>query len=108
MSGIDKDSTVSSIRISKFGGDSTKWPFFKAQFMALLGNKEVDELLSSSDPVPKDGDVLDATTDALKIKIRKQNRKAFGLLTASIDYATSDGEIVFEDVRAHMDVDKGY
>ena len=50
MSGIDKDSTVSSIRISKFGGDSTKWPFFKAQFMALLGNKEVDELLSSSDP----------------------------------------------------------
>ena len=53
--------------------------------------------------VPSDTETLDATVamDAVRIKIQKQNRKAYGLLVAAIDCTTDEGKLVFKDLKAH-------
>ena len=82
------------VKVPTFDGRKSQWPFFRAKMRSYLEQKELVELLATTDPVPKDNEVLDEMVPAEKAKIviRKQNRKAAGLLLSCIDTSTEDGE----------------
>ena len=70
------------VKVPTFDGRKSQWPFFCAKMRSYLAQKELMELLATTDLVPKDNEVLDETkADEKKmIVIREQNRKAAGLL----------------------------
>ena len=98
------------VKVPTFDGKKSQWPFFRAKMRSYLAQKDMVELLASSDPVAKDNEVLDETklTEKAKIVIREQNRKAAGLLLSCIDTTTEDGEAAFAIVEEFIDESAGY
>ena len=69
--------TSSSSRITKWDGEEANWSCWKTEFKAWLGTQSCDDLMSWTAAIPKDDETLDETADALKIKVKAQNRKAY-------------------------------
>jgi len=93
-----------------FTGEKEDWLFFKVKMESYLAQKDMVELLSYTGAVPKDDAVPMGDTDLVELMtlIRKQNRKASGVLLSSIKTDTDRGKAAFHLVEKFIDKSDGY
>ena len=88
--------------VPTFNGVKEDWSIYKIKMESYLTQKDCVELLSWTDPIPKDDAVWADTNDAdvkkkndAEKQIRMQNRKAAGIVLSSIMTDTDKGKAAF-------------
>ena len=81
----------SYVKVPTFDGRKSQWPFFKSKFKSYLAQKDMVEVLTFSDPIPKDNKVW--TSEEMKIdknklakKVKEQNKSATVLVKLQLRY----------------------
>ena len=108
---IDKTNPQSiSLRITKFDGKAKHWKHFKSQVRCYLRTKGLKELLDESNKLYADKEKLpaDKNQQALANKVQEQNSYAFSVLLKLIDYNTTEGEEVYNDIEGLMHDGTGF
>ena len=107
----DRDDEYSSVKYPVFNGKKKNWRIYKTKMLSYLAQKGCVELLRWTTEVPKDNEDLSAATATAqeRLKIRKQNAKAAGILLNSIDAEDNEkGEFAFFKVEKYVDSSDGY
>ena len=106
------------IKLPTWNGEKATWDVFKTKFESYLAQKDMTELLTwkDTDAILKDDeehtkDEIDKDTTGAKGKamlVKKQNRRAAGILLGCIDAETKAGKAAFNIVKKTMNAAKGY
>jgi hypothetical protein len=112
MSSEDKD-----FKVPKFDGTKEGWMYWKKVFLSVLVQKNMEELMDAlydeAIQIPKAnddcmmdvevGDEAVRQVDESKLKLKKQNAKAFAMLLGNMNLHKTSGKIAFSLVDKYQD-----
>jgi len=103
------------VKIDKFDGKAETYPRWQAMFMAVLDQKNLQELIDHVDHdtavTPKDDDNCEDGNGIVipeRLKVKEQNRRGFALLITAMSTATDKAKLAFDTVKATIDKTLGY
>jgi hypothetical protein len=112
-----KMSEEKDLRAPKFDGTKEGWMYWRKVFLSVLTQKGMDELVDAvyddSAEIPKaqddcketvgTGDQATTEVNQSKLKLKKQNAKAFSMLLGSMNLSKTSGKIAFNLVDKYQD-----
>ena len=105
------------IKLATWNGEKPGWEVFKTKFESYLSQKDMVELLAwpDKDKVPKDNvihpedKVKKETKKALEMLVKRQNRKAAGVLLNCIEADTKEaGKAAFNIIKKTINASNRY
>ena len=72
------------VKVPTFDGKKSQWPFFKSKFKSYLAQKDMVEVLTFSDPIPKDDKTW--TADEMKVPENSLPRRSKNRIRRLLDY----------------------
>jgi hypothetical protein len=105
------------MRVPKFDGTKEGWMYWRKVFLSVLTQKGMDDLVdavyddSTEIPKAKDdcketvgtGDQATTEVNQSKLRLKKQNAKAFSMLLGSMNLSKTSGKIAFNLVDKYQD-----
>ena len=101
------------LRAPTFHGEKEEYDRWKTQFLAVLNQKDLEEIVAhlrdDEDTPREDDDCKDesGSVDTAKLKIKQQNKRAFAILITSMAAKTDQERLTFDTVAATERLD-GY